>query len=118
MPGRARIDWTNDKEWARALTDAVDKIQIQSVEGAEKLGTMIVNAAKRYAPVDTGRLRSSISHRVETAGGMIYLDVTAPVHYAPHQEYGTRYMPAHPFLRPGLADGASRYLQAMSAVGT
>ena len=113
----SRVDWTNEAQWRGALDDALRKIHVDSAEGMERLGVMIENAAKRYAPVDTGRLRSSITHTTEDTAGVISCTISAPVHYAPHQEYGTRFMAAHPFLRPGMAEGANRYLQAMSAVG-
>jgi phage gpG-like protein len=53
--------------------------------------------------VRTGRLRSSISTRVETDALGVYAKVGTNVYYAPYLELGTRYMPAgYPFLRPSL----------------
>jgi len=60
--------------------------------------------AKRYAPVDTGRLRSSIAHDVFVDGDTVVGVVGTNVDYAPHQEFGTFKMAAHPFLRPALND--------------
>lgn len=53
--------------------------------------------AKVRAPVDTGALRNSIHGTMtgETEG-----EVAVGVEYGVYQEYGTRYMPAHPFMTP------------------
>jgi len=59
--------------------------------------------AKRLCPVDTGRLRSSISHDLGRDGRGLVGSVGTNVEYAPHVEFGTRYMRAQPFLRPALA---------------
>lgn len=58
--------------------------------------------AKRLAPVDTGRLRSSIAWQLETDARGLHAVVGTNVHYAIHQEFGTSRMAAHPFLRPAL----------------
>jgi len=55
--------------------------------------------AQSLAPVDTGRLRSSI--RTEREGEMSY-SVETDVEYASHQEYGTRYQSGKAFLRPSF----------------
>ncbi len=66
--------------------------------------TIQVNrGAKRLAPVDTGRLRSSITFEIGQSGTFIVGRVGTNVHYAPHLEYGTVKMRARPFLRPALA---------------
>ena len=58
--------------------------------------------AKRLAPVDTGRLRTSISHDLAHDSQGLYAIVGTNVHYAIHQEFGTRYQHGQPFLRPAL----------------
>lgn len=58
--------------------------------------------AKSLAPVDTGRLRSSINWRLgHDSQGLVGI-VGTNVSYAIFQEFGTRYMAAQPFLRPAL----------------
>ena len=59
-------------------------------------------AAKRFAPVDTGRLRASISHTVERDAKGPVAFVGSNVNYAIYQELGTRYQPGTPYLRPAL----------------
>lgn len=54
--------------------------------------------AKRKAPVDTGRLRNSITH--ERSDDELSARVGTNVEYAPYQEFGTVRMNAQPFLHP------------------
>lgn len=70
----------------------------------EHLGQFLVARAQQYAPVRTGHLRESITHRVDATSHVLY--VSAPVSYAYYQELGTRHIPPHPYLRPALADAA------------
>lgn len=59
----------------------------------------VTNLAKQYCPVDTGRLRSSISFEVDTRATAT---VGTNVEYAPYVEYGTSRMAAQPYLRPAV----------------
>jgi HK97 gp10 family phage protein len=68
-----------------------------------KLTVRVDRGAKRLAPVDTGRLRSSITWEMGQEGTVIVGRVGTNVHYAPYLEFGTRRMRARPFLRPALA---------------
>ena len=76
----------------RALNRAVDRWLPQAVFS-------VTEQASLLAPVDTGNLRASIHGRVEGRVGIVG---TGPVKYAEFQEYGTRFMPAQPFLRPAI----------------
>lgn len=58
--------------------------------------------AKQLAPVDTGRLRSSVTHEMAEEGGDLVGRVGTDVDYAPHVELGTSRARAQPFLRPAL----------------
>jgi HK97 gp10 family phage protein len=65
--------------------------------------------AKRLSPVDTGRLRNSITWELRTDARGLYAAVGTNVEYAPYVEFGTSKMSAQPFLRPALtAAGGSR----------
>jgi HK97 gp10 family phage protein len=66
----------------------------------------IDRAAKRLCPVDTGRLRSSISWAVQIGGEGIVGRVGTDVEYAPYVEFGTSRMRAQPYLRPAIQAGA------------
>lgn len=58
--------------------------------------------AKRLCPVDTGRLRSSISHDLASDSRGIYARIGSSVRYAAYVELGTRNARAQPYLRPAL----------------
>ena len=66
--------------------------------------------AKHLCPVDTGRLRSSITPEVAREGQEIVGRVGTNVEYAPYQEFGTRFQHGTPFLRPALS-AAQRYFR-------
>ncbi len=65
-----------------------------------KVALMIERESKIFAPVDTGRLRASIHTEME---GELVWKVCTNVYYAIYQEFGTRKMKAHPFMRPAVA---------------
>ena len=86
-----------------------DKV-IQSVENAKRGGleaaSLIVEAdATLRAPVDTGNLRSSITHKVVSDEEA---RVGTNVDYSPWVEGGTHKMAAQPFLRPALDNNKAR----------
>jgi HK97 gp10 family phage protein len=64
---------------------------------------LVERVAKRLCPVDTGRLRGSITHDLARDARGLVATVGTLVEYAPFVEFGTRYMRAQPFLRPALA---------------
>lgn len=57
-------------------------------------------SAKRAAPVDTGRLRGSITTEFKSSNSNPKAEVGTNVEYAPYIEYGTIKMAAKPFLNP------------------
>ena len=65
-----------------------------------KKAIRIVREAQKNSPVDTGRLRSSITFEEMDNG--IGVRVGTNVQYAQFQEFGTENMPAQPFLRPAF----------------
>lgn len=61
-------------------------------------GLIVQNEAKRRCPVDSGRLRASVTHDADEAGAVVGTNVE----YAPYVELGTRYQDPQPFLVPAL----------------
>lgn len=68
----------------------------------------VENSAKRLCPVDTGRLRSSITHSIERDSEGLVAFVGTDVNYALYVELGTRHTRAQPFLRPATRSAGSR----------
>lgn len=60
-----------------------------TARGLFRTATQVEAVAKRLAPVDTGRLRSSIQKRVVSRGGRVTAEVTASVKYAAFIHEGT-----------------------------
>lgn len=87
------------------LVVKLDKIANLDISNAlEKACLVVENAAKEKCPVDTGRLRNSISHEVENDEGIIGTNVE----YAPYVEFGTYKMKAQPFLQPALNENKDK----------
>ena len=80
-------------EIKKALTEAERR-------ALEKVGMFVESEAQENAPVDTGRLRNSITHEVEGRFAVI----GTPVEYAPHVELGTSRSRAQPYLRPAIEE--------------
>jgi len=90
-----------DIEWHDAVADL-----FLATTGAllfEAIAVSVEAAAKRICPVDTGRLRASITHEVDASPGKIEGRVGTNVEYAAYVELGTRRASAQPYLRPALS---------------
>jgi len=72
----------------------------QAVRFLHRAGARLTAVAKKNCPVDTGRLRASITWQVNvTATSMRY---GSNVHYAVHQELGTEKMAGKHYLENAL----------------
>lgn len=93
------------------LTDNSDLVKAalpeQIITALEAVGLQVEGYAKMKAPVDTGRLRNSITHAVAKDEQAVY--VGSDVFYAPYQELGTVKMPAQPYLRPAVTEHTDEY---------
>lgn len=70
--------------------------------------------AKKACPVDTGRLKNSITHTYVDAGDAIVGQIGSNVEYAPHVEFGTSTQKAQPYLSPGIVaakNSAEKYIR-------
>ncbi len=68
------------------LQNKIDKLNKLILDDAlEEACILVENDAKRLCPVDTGQLRSSITHEIEDNVGVVGTNVM----YAPYIEYGT-----------------------------
>ena len=70
----------------------------------EIVGQVGESSAKSHVAVDTGNLRRSITHELGGTADHPYVRIGTNVRYGIYQELGTRFHPAHPYLRPALAD--------------
>ena len=120
-----KIELQNNRE---GITDELEKACIRALE---KCGMVAEGYAKRLTPVDTGNLRNSITHEVDTEELAVYIG--SNVEYAAYVELGTgqyteggrptpwvyrdeegRYHHTHgqqarPFLKPAVANHLDTY---------
>lgn len=75
----------------------------------EAIGLTAERHAKERCPVDTGRLRNSISHAVKEDEQAVYIGTN--VEYAAYVELGTSRMKAQPYLKPAATTHAAEYKQ-------
>lgn len=84
-----------------------DGLDAALTRALEKVGLVAEGYAKRLCPVDTGRLRNSITHVLDSGGRAV--QVGTNVEYAPYVELGTARQKAQPYLRPAAVDHVSEY---------
>lgn len=117
------------------LTDnskmVLEEFQTACIRALERCGSQAEGYAKDLVPVDTGRLRNSISHKVDDGEPAVYIGSNTS--YAPYVElatgiyaeggrptpwvyqdengnwHWTRGNKAQPFLKPAVADHAKEY---------
>ena len=102
----------------RQLQNSKSQVQFALEQGIHKAGLLVEGDAKRLCPVDTGRLRSSITTTKGYDGDNCVATVGTNVEYAPYVEFGTGQrgdpsvqhrqewlgQPPQPYLRPALID--------------
>lgn len=89
---------------AAAIEAALDKAMAKALE---EMGITAEAYAKKECPVDTGRLRNSITHIVQPGEKAVYIGTN--VEYAHPVELGTSRQKAQPFLRPAAEDHVDKY---------
>lgn len=93
------VSTTNNSEQVKeCLKDAIEKALVLCGEEAK-------GYAKKLCPVDTGNLRNSIDYDVLDDT----MQVGTNVEYASFVELGTSRQKAQPYLKPAIADHASKY---------
>lgn len=76
----------------------------------EKYATLIVEAAKRYAPVDTGALRDSITAHLNGLTAEITAGEGLPDARAVYMEYGTAHVLPRYYFRPAVEQYALAFI--------
>jgi len=88
--------------------ERLKEISAKLEKNMHKSVLIVERDAKINAPVDTGRLRASITNEVEKTDNDIIGRVGTNVKYASFQEHGTSKMAAHPYLFPALEANRER----------
>ena len=90
----------NSDEFAKALPEQIE-------QALTAIGLTAESYAKRDCPVDTGRLRNSITNAVEVGERSVYIG--SNVEYAAFVELGTSRMKARPYLKPAATEHTAEY---------
>ncbi len=86
-----------------ALAKLFDGPNSEAGKFLKKKAVQVESAAKRNTPVETGRLRASMTHEMGTEGRDIVARVGTNVDYAIYVELGTRYFAARAMLRNAVS---------------
>lgn len=89
----------------RALDTLFTSTSGEVAKDLQRRALKVEGAAKRLCPVDTGRLRSSITNAIGHDEQGLVAVIGTNVEYAAFVELGTSKMPAQPYLRPALEAG-------------
>lgn len=92
--------------------EIVDGVQGATNRALEIIGGKAESYAKALCPVDTGRLRNSIT-RVQMDEETEVIGTN--VEYAPHVELGTYKQRAQPYLRPAAENHGEEYRQVIES---
>ena len=87
------------------------------LQAIAKATLLVQRTAKKtgYVPVDTGRLRASITPDIVRRDTVIRGIVGSNVSYAPFQEFGTRFMKGKRYLQRALNDNTDRIRRLIDA---
>lgn len=87
------------------LPEVQDAVEDAITKALEEIGLTAEGYAKKKCPVDTGRLRNSISHAAKEQ--TVYIGTN--VEYAVYVEMGTVNTKPQPYLKPAVIEHASTY---------
>ena len=90
------------KDYSKEVLSALEKGKRNALTA---IGATAETYAKKATPVDTGRLRNSISHAVD--GEAAYIGTN--VEYAPYVELGTSRAKAHHMLQKAATEHSAEY---------
>lgn len=81
--------------------------------GLEAIGIEAESDAAAICPVDTGRLRNSITHTIDDSGKAVYIGTN--VSYALYVHEGVHGRKGQPFLRDAIIQNADKYRRILEA---
>ena len=96
-----KVKVTDNSEIFRNAKDAAVRAALEAI------GLSAERYAKAKCPVDTGRLRGSITHEVDKGEAAVYIGTN--VEYGKYVERGTSRSRKQPFLQPAAANHSDEY---------
>lgn len=114
-----RFDGIDDlNQVAADLQRSSDRIGVRGAAVVRRSTLEGERIAKEFAPVDTGFLRSSVTHEFRGDGRSSSMEGEwgAEASYAPHVEWGTSRMAPRAFVGPSLDRVAPDFVAALKAI--
>lgn len=100
----------SDVTFNNNANEALEEFHEQIAVALETIGLVAEGYAKRLCPVDTGRLRNSITHATDDEAAYIGTNVD----YAVYVEMGTVKTRAQPYLKPAIVDHTDQYQEIVN----
>lgn len=85
--------------WAKLTPEEIERRVDKELK---RSGASVQGNAKQLAPVDTGKLRSSIDTEMKVSPNLRQVFIFSSLYYAAYQEYGTIKNKAQPYLIPSF----------------
>lgn len=93
--------------------EVIEKLGVAMARALEGIGIEAESDAAKICPVDTGRLRNSITHAVD--GGEKAAIIGTNVEYAVYVHQGTSRQDPQPFLTDAVTQNAGKYRRIAEA---
>ena len=113
MAGGFKIDWHGAEKLTTMIQGAGSKVQEQSGKVVKNNAELVQRFAKVYVPHDTGFLETQIKTSYPEA---LEAHINSEAAYSGYQEYGTRFQPGKPFMRPALKVVEPKFKKDMTDV--
>lgn len=110
--GSTSIRWEGIEKLTATIANSHSQAVEQSLKVLKNTAEKGKNVAQGLAPKDTGFLKDHIT----TSYPGMEAHIRAEAAYAGYQEYGTRYQPGKPFMRPMLEQVQPQFQQDMTDV--
>ncbi|MGQ7336363.1 HK97-gp10 family putative phage morphogenesis protein [Streptococcus suis] len=113
MAGGMKIDWQGVEQLTMVIKGAGSKVREQSAKVVKNNAEKLKSKAQDKAPKDTRFLKDHIK---TSYPGELEAKIEAEAAYSGYQEYGTRFQPGTPFMRPALKEVEPQFKQDMTDV--
>jgi HK97 gp10 family phage protein len=106
------IKWQGMEKLVATISNAHPKAVEQSLKVLKNNGDKVMAIAKENAPEETGFLKENIT----TSYPGMEAHIHAEAGYSGYQEYGTRFQPGKPFMRPAIEQIQPQFQKDMTDV--
>lgn len=101
-------------KWEKWISSVTEEVLDETRDLVKETAYNIETDAKFLAPVDTGRLRSSITTDIEKDG--LAAEIGTNVEYAEWVEDGTSTQMAQPYMKPAAVENEEAFVEGMKRI--